>query len=156
METLQPPYHLFRQDIEAEVLPYARRHDIGVLVYGPLAHGLLSGSLDENTHFASDDWRSGAPFFKGDTYRRNVRTVRALARFASRELGASLSQLAIAWALANPAVQVAIVGARHARHVDDSVAAADLILSADELKQIDRIMADSVPMSGPSPEMMPE
>ena len=67
-----------------------------------------------------------------------------------------LSQLAIVWALANPAVQVAIVGARHAQHVDDSVAAADLILSTDELEQIDRIMADSVPMSGPSPKMMPE
>ena len=156
VETLQPPYHLFRRDIEAELLPYARRHDIGVLVYGPLAHGLLSGSLDENTHFAAGDWRSGAPFFKGETFRRNVRTVRALARFASQQLGTSLSQLAIAWALTNPAVQVAIIGARHAKHVDDSVAAADLILSTDELEQIDRIMADSVPMSGPSPEMMPE
>ena len=43
VETLQPPYHLFRRDIEAEILPYAAAHDIGVLVYGPLAHGLLSG-----------------------------------------------------------------------------------------------------------------
>src|SRR4029077_18343810 len=49
VETLQPPYHLFRRDIEAEVLPYCAEHDIGVLVYGPLAHGLLTGAIDEQT-----------------------------------------------------------------------------------------------------------
>jgi aryl-alcohol dehydrogenase-like predicted oxidoreductase len=58
VETLQPPYHLFRREIEAELLPYAQEHDMGVLVYGPLAHGLLSGALREDTVFAPDDWRS--------------------------------------------------------------------------------------------------
>lgn len=51
METVQPPYHLFRRDIEVELLPYAREHDIGVLVYGPLAHGLLSGTMHADTSF---------------------------------------------------------------------------------------------------------
>jgi hypothetical protein len=153
VETLQPPYHLFRRDIEAEVLPYSSEHDIGVLVYGPLAHGLLTGGLDEDTEFPAGDWRRGAPFFKGEEYRRNLQTVRELQRFASKELGSSVSQLAIAWALANPAVQVAIVGARHPRHIEESVAAADLSLSESDLEQIDRIMADSVPLSGPNPEM---
>jgi aryl-alcohol dehydrogenase-like predicted oxidoreductase len=156
VETLQPPYHLFRRDIEDEVLPYCRENDIGVLVYGPLAHGLLTGALDEDTRFASDDWRSGAPFFKGEDYRRNLETVHELERFASDELGASVSQLAIAWALANPAVQVAIVGARHPQHIAESVAAAELSLSEADLERIDGIMAGSVPLSGPSPEMMPE
>src|SRR5215210_1808283 len=54
VESLQPPYHLFRRGIEADVLPYAQEHDIGVLVYGPLAHGLLSGALGEDTEFAPD------------------------------------------------------------------------------------------------------
>jgi aryl-alcohol dehydrogenase-like predicted oxidoreductase len=156
VETLQPPYHLFRREIEADLLPYCRQHDIGVLVYGPLAHGLLTGALDEDTTFAPDDWRSGAPFFKGEEYRRNVHVVRELERFASEDLGVSVSRLAIAWALANPAVQVAIVGARSPRHVEDSIAAAQLCLSQDELEQIDRIVASAVPLSGPSPEMMPE
>jgi aryl-alcohol dehydrogenase-like predicted oxidoreductase len=156
VETLQPPYHLFRRDIEAEVLPYSREHDIGVLIYGPLAHGLLTGALDEDTQFAPDDWRSGAPFFKGDAYRRNLEVVRKLGRFASEQLGASVSQLAIAWTLANPAVHVAIVGARHPGHIEDSVAAANLSLSDADLVEIDGIIADSVPLSGPSPEMMPE
>src|SRR5947209_665066 len=83
VETLQPPYHLFRRDIEAEVLPHCRDYDIGVLAYGPLAHGLLSGALNEDTRFAADDWRSGAPFFKGDAYRHNLEVVRELGKFAS-------------------------------------------------------------------------
>lgn len=156
VETLQPPYHLFRRDIEAELLPYCLDHDIGVLVYGPLAHGLLTGALSEEAEFAPDDWRGGAPFFKGEDFRRNVRVVRELERFASEQLGASVSRVAIAWTLANPAVQVAIVGARHPSHIADSVAAAELSLSDDDLQQIDRILAAAVPLSGPYPEMMPE
>ena len=156
VETLQPPFDLFRRDIEVEILPYCRDHDIGVLVYGALAHGLLSGAMDEDTTFAPDDWRSGAPFFKGKDFRRNLRVVRELELFASEQLGVSVSRLAIAWTLANPAVQVTIVGARHPGHISDSVAAAELNLSEDDLKQIQRIMAEAVSMSGPHPEMMPE
>ena len=58
IDTLQPPYHLFRRDIEKTILPFAREHGIGVLVYGPLAHGLLSGRMTTDTTFAADDWRS--------------------------------------------------------------------------------------------------
>jgi aryl-alcohol dehydrogenase-like predicted oxidoreductase len=155
VETLQPPYDLFRRDIEQEILPYCTQHDIGVLIYGPLAHGLLTGAMDESTRFADDDWRSGAPFFKGDAFGRNLEVARELERFA-KELGVSVSRLAIAWTLANPAVHVAIVGARSPRHIEDSVAAARLSLSEADLERIDRITAGSVVMGGPHPEMMPE
>ncbi len=156
VDTLQPPYDLFRRDIEAEILPYCHQHDIGVLVYGALAHGLLTGTMDESTTFAEDDWRSGAPFFKGEQFRRNLEVCRELEQFANDELGVSISRLAIAWTLANPAVDLTIVGARHPGHIEDSVAAADLRLSEADLERIDRISAGSVPMSGPHPEMMPE
>jgi aryl-alcohol dehydrogenase-like predicted oxidoreductase len=156
VETLQPPYDLFRRGIETEILPYCRDHDIGVLIYGPLAHGLLTGAIDENTTFSSDDWRSGAPFFKGDDFHRNLEVVRELERFAKEQFGISVSRLAIAWTLANPAVQVATVGARHPGHIEDSVAAAELDLSEADLEQIGRITASSVAMTGPHPEMMPE
>jgi aryl-alcohol dehydrogenase-like predicted oxidoreductase len=152
VETLQPPYHLFRRDIEAGVLPYAREHDIGVLVYGPLAHGLLSGSMDEHTTFAADDWRSGSPVFHGEAFRRNVETVRELERLAE-ELGTSVAQLAIAWTLANPAVHVAIVGARSPRHIEEAAAATELRLSDVDLARIDRLTADSAPIAGPFPEL---
>jgi aryl-alcohol dehydrogenase-like predicted oxidoreductase len=153
VETLQPPYHLFRRDVEAEVLAYAREHDIGVLVYGPLAHGLLTGSMDEHTTFAADDWRSQSPVFEGDAFRRNLEVVGELERFAVDELGTSVAQLALAWTLANPAVHVAIVGARSSKHIEESVAAAELRLSEAELKRIDRIMAGSAAIAGPFPEL---
>jgi aryl-alcohol dehydrogenase-like predicted oxidoreductase len=153
VETLQPPYHLFRRDIEASVLPYARDHDIGVLVYGPLAHGLLSGSMDEHTTFAADDWRSGSSVFQGEAFRRNLEIVGELERFAADQLGISVAQLAIAWTLANPAVHVAIVGARSPRHIEESIAAAAISLTDVELEQIDRIMAGSAAVAGPFPEL---
>jgi aryl-alcohol dehydrogenase-like predicted oxidoreductase len=156
VETVQPPYHLFRREIEAELLPYCREHDIGVLGYSPLAHGLLTGAMSEDTEFAGDDWRSGAPFMQGENFRRNLEVVDELKRFATERLGASVSQLAIAWTLANPDVDVSIVGARSPRHIEESIAAADLGLSEDDLAEIDRIMEPAVPMSGPFPEMMPE
>src|SRR6185436_8267440 len=143
METLQPPYSLFRGDIEPAVLPYTRRHDIGVLVYGPLAHGLLTGTMTENTTFAADDWRAASPVFVGEGYRRNLAAVRALEKLAA-DRGITISQLAIAWTLANPAVHVAIVGARQARHVEDSLAAAAITLNAADLADIDTIMATTV------------
>jgi aryl-alcohol dehydrogenase-like predicted oxidoreductase len=152
VETVQPPYHLFRRrDIEHDVLPYARAHDVGVLVYGPLAHGLLTGTMTEDTAFDRDDWRATSPMFSGEGFRHNLAAVRALEKFAV-EQGVTVSQLAIAWTLANPAVHVAIVGARRADHVQDSLAAADLALSRRDLVEIDRIMAATVPVTGPSPE----
>jgi hypothetical protein len=151
VETLQPPYHLFRREIEADVLPYAREHDIGVLVYGPLAHGLLTGTMDAETTFAADDWRSSSPLFKGDEFRTNLGKVAELSSLAA-ERGVTVAELATAWTLANPGVQVAIVGTRQPRHIEHAVAAADLELDAEDLARIERIMSGAVAVAGPSPE----
>jgi aryl-alcohol dehydrogenase-like predicted oxidoreductase len=151
VETLQPPYHLFRRDIEAQVLPYCAEHDIGVLVYGPLAHGLLTGAIDEQTTFEASDWRAASPLFQGDALRRNLEAVRRLEQLAG-ELGTTVSALAIAWTLAHSAVDVAIVGARHAAHIEDSLGAAELRLAGVDLAEIDAIMDGAVTVGGPSPE----
>ena len=151
VETVQPPYHLFRRDIEDQVLPYSRAHNIGVLVYGPLAHGLLTATMSADTTFTRDDWRASSPMFTGQSYRHNLAAVHALEKLAA-DRGISVSQLAIAWTLANPAVHVAIVGARRADHVQDSLAAADLTLSGSDLAEIDTIMTAAAPVGGPSPE----
>ena len=152
VETLQPPYHLFRSGIETAILPYTAAHDIGVMIYGPLAHGLLGGHLTEDTAFPAGDWRGSSPDFKGATFGRNLAAVEKLRRLAS-DLGVTLGQLAVAWTLANPAVHVAIVGTRDPRHVDEAVAAADLDLDDEVMGRIDRIMADATTVTGPSPEM---
>ena len=153
LETLQPPYHLFHREIEDQILPYAASHDLGVLVYGPLAHGLLGGRMTPDTSFPPDDWRSHSPDFTGERFRRNLEVVEQLKQFA-RERGIALPELAVAWTLANPAVQVAIVGARRPPQLDGTATAADRHLSADDLRRIDAIVADAVPVWGPHPEGM--
>jgi aryl-alcohol dehydrogenase-like predicted oxidoreductase len=153
VETVQPPYHLFRRDIEAGLLPYAAARDIGVLAHGPLAHGLLGGAITEATTFGAGDWRAHSPAFTGAGFARNLQVIAALRAFAARR-GATIAQLAVAWVLAHPAVQVAIVGARSRAHLDESLGALDLTLDQDDLAEIDRIMAAAVPVGGPSPEGM--
>ena len=153
-ETLQAPYHLFRQDAAHDLLPFCSNHDIGVLTYGTLAHGLLTGTMSPDTTFADDDWRSASSMFQGESFNRNLHAVRALQSLAA-ELGVTVSQLAIAWALDNPAVATAIVGTRNADHVAESVAGADLTLSATDRARIDEVMERAEPVGGPSPEAMP-
>ncbi|MFG2077062.1 aldo/keto reductase [Nonomuraea maritima] len=153
VETIQPPYHLFRRDVEADVLPYAADRDLGVLIYGPLAHGLLGGALDEHTTFPGDDWRSHSPDFAGPAYHRNLEAVAELRRYAGC-LGITIGQLAVAWVLSHPSVHVAIVGARDPLHLEESLEAAELTLGPDDLAEIDRIMTGTTPLTGPCPEGM--
>jgi aryl-alcohol dehydrogenase-like predicted oxidoreductase len=153
IDTLQPPYHLFRREIESSILPFAQEHGIGVLVYGPLAHGLLSGRMTEATTFPADDWRSKSDLFEGETFRQNLAVARDLTALATRR-GATLPQLAIAWTLANPAVQVAIVGARSPEQIKQTAPGADLSLSPEEMAQIERILRGEVAVGGPAPEKM--
>jgi aryl-alcohol dehydrogenase-like predicted oxidoreductase len=152
VETLQPPYHLFAREIEDDVLPWCLDHDVGVLVYGPLAHGLLTGTIDESTEFADDDWRAHSPQFSEASLTQNLTVVSQLARLAD-ELGCTLSQLAIAWTLQHRAVDVAIVGSRSPEHIEQSVGAVDVALSDADLQRIATIMQGAVSADGPSPEM---
>ena len=154
IDTLQPPYHVFRREIEESILPFAHEQGIGVLVYGPMAHGLLTGRMTESTVFAADDWRSKSDLFTGETYRRNLAVVRDLARFAANR-DATVAQLAIAWTLANPAVDVAIVGARSADQIRQTLPAVELRLSAGDMAQIESILRAEVAVGGPAPEAMP-
>jgi hypothetical protein len=153
VETVQPAYSLFRRDIEADLLPYAEAQHLGVLAYGPLAHGMLGGTMSPTTGFPADDWRSHHSAFTGDGFRRNLAAVAALRSFAEQH-DATVGQLALAWVLTHPAVQVAIVGARNPAHLTDSIGALDLVLTADDRAQIEQIMAEAVPLGGPNPEGM--
>jgi aryl-alcohol dehydrogenase-like predicted oxidoreductase len=151
VETIQPPYHLFRRDIEDKVLPYAREHNIGVLAYSPLGSGLLTGQLTPDSTFESSDWRSRSTAFRGETLRQNLAVVDKLTELASSR-GLSIGQLATAWVLAQPGVHVAIVGARSARNIENSLAAADVDLSETDLTEIEKIVAEGVSITGASPE----
>lgn len=151
LDALQPPYHLFRREIETSILPFTAEHGIGVLVYGPMAHGLLGGRMTEDTTFGPGDWRASSDLFRGETFHRNLRIVSELEAFAA-ERGTTVAQLAIAWTLANPAVHVAIVGGRTPEQISATAPAVDLHLTAEELGRIAEITRDEVPVGGPSPE----
>jgi|SRR5579859_434473 len=151
IDTLQPPYHLFRRDIEQGILPYTQAQEIGVLAYGPLGHGLLGGGYTPQTMFADNDWRSSSPLFQGGPFRRELAVAERLKTLAQQH-GTTVAQLAIAWVLANPAVNMAIVGARHPQQLAQTVPAADIQLSPEVLRQIQQIMRGALPVGGPTPE----
>lgn len=155
VDTLQPPYHMLRREIEQAVLPYCAEHEIGVLAYGPLAHGLLSGHFTRDTQLAADDWRRGSDLFSGDNYERNLRIVEQLGELAG-ELGITVAQLAIAWVLANPAVHVAIVGARRPDHIEGAAPAAEVELDANALARVEEILREAAMVGGPTPEGVSE
>jgi aryl-alcohol dehydrogenase-like predicted oxidoreductase len=140
-----PPYSLFRRHIEQEILPYIREHGIGVLVYGALAHGLLAGTFTPQTTFAADNWRSKSKIFYGESFQRNLAVVEHLKRLAEQE-GITVAQLAIAWVLAQPAIDVAIVGAYNPEQLEQTSPAGEIHLSQATLQEIERIMREAVPI----------
>lgn len=151
LDGIQPPYHLFRREIENDLLPYCQQHHIGVQAYGPLAHGLLAGRYTPATTFPANDWRSKSDIFRGEPFKRNLAVVEQLKQVAQQH-HCTLPQLAVAWVLAHPAVDCAIVGALNPAEITDTAAGATIQLSRDELQTIDRLMTAAVPVGGPSPE----
>jgi aryl-alcohol dehydrogenase-like predicted oxidoreductase len=136
--SLQPPYSLIRRDIEKDLLPFCERENIGVIVYSPMASGLLTGAMTREriANFASDDWRRQNPEFQEPKLSKNIALVERLRAIGARHCK-SPGEVAIAWTLRNPAVTGAIVGARNAKQVDGIVGAATFRLTADEIKEIE-------------------
>ena len=111
--SLQPRYSLIHRDVEDEVLPFAAHENIGVIVYSPMASGLLTGAMTPQriTSLPSDDWRKGHSDFREPQLSHNLELVRLLRSVGDRH-GRSPGEAAVAWVLCNPAVTGAIVGAR--------------------------------------------
>ena len=136
--SLQPPYSLVRREVEQEILPYCRSNGLGVIVYSPMASGLLTGAMTRErvANLPDSDWRSRDVEFKEPRLSRNLALVERL-----REVGERVQrppgQVAIAWVLRNPAVTGAIVGARNAKQVEGNVDAATLRLTTNEIAEIE-------------------
>lgn len=135
--SLQPPYSLLATEVEASILPFALERRIGVIVYSPMASGLLSGAMTREriAAFPEDDWRKHSPNFQEPLLSRNLRLVETLRGIGQRH-NATPGEVAIAWTLRNPAVTGAIVGVRSARQVSGIAGAAELQLSADDMSEI--------------------
>jgi aryl-alcohol dehydrogenase-like predicted oxidoreductase len=137
--SLQPQYSLLARDVEFTILPFAQEHHIGVVVYSPMASGLLSGAMTREriAVLPEDDWRKRSPNFQEPLLSRNLRLVETL-RAVAKRCHATPGEVAIAWTLQNAAVTGAIVGVRSAQQVSGVARAADLELSADDMLQIEQ------------------
>jgi aryl-alcohol dehydrogenase-like predicted oxidoreductase len=135
--SLQPPYNPIRRKFETELLPYCRSNEIGVIVYSPMASGLLTGAMTKARAAAlpANDWRSRNPAFAEPALSRNLALVDVLRDIGARH-GRSPGETAIAWTLRDPAVTGAIVGARDAAQVDGWIGAATFRLSDAEIAEI--------------------
>jgi aryl-alcohol dehydrogenase-like predicted oxidoreductase len=137
VESLQPPYSLIDRSIEGMIVPYCRRHGIGVVVWSPLMRGLLAGHLSREAiaTLPPDDTRRDEPEFQEPRLSRNLALVQRLRRVARRH-GRTPAQVAIAWTLRDPVVSGAIVGMRSAEQAEAIAAAATIELHDDDLDEL--------------------
>ena len=138
--SLQPPYSLIDRHIEAEILPYCAENRIGVIVYSPMKSGLLSGKMTREriASLPEDDLRRRDPEFQEPKLGRNLLLVEKLEEIGRRH-GRSAGEAAVAWTLANPHVDGAIVGMRRPDQVDGMLGAAELRLTPEELEEIESL-----------------
>ncbi len=140
--SLQPPYSLIRRRIENEILPHCERLGIGVIVYSPMASGLLTGAMtrERAAELPEDDWRRTSPEFREPKLSQNLELVERLKKVAAR-YERTPGEIAIAWTLRLPAVTGAIVGARNANQAEGVMRAAELKLTPQDFAEIEATAA---------------
>ena len=142
LDSFQVGYHLMRRDIEQAEIPWCGAHNVGVLAYGPLAHGLLTGKMTAATTFGANDWRHDSELFADEAFADRVAVVDELVQIAD-EAGrpGGVAELAVAWVLRRPEVTSAIIGARNAAQATANAALAGRPLHDDEAAAIDAVLA---------------
>ena len=146
----QVSYHLFDRRWARSSFDTCRELGAGVMAYGSLAHGLLTGTLTADTVFDATDWRAsgvifGQPLLTQENRTQNLGVVEHLAGIAA-STGITLPQLALRWVLADPAITVALVGARTPAEIREAAVAASAPLAPTALRAIDEAMADAAGM----------
>ena len=144
VDSVQPPLSMLQRSALGDVIPWAAAHGTGVIVYSPMASGLLSGTFDRGRleRLASDDMRLRRPEFTEPALSANLALVERLRAIAD-ELDCAVAELAIAWTLAQEGVTGAIVGARRPDQLDGWIGAAGLDLSDELLHTIDDAIAET-------------
>ncbi|MBE3013203.1 aldo/keto reductase [Microbispora sp. NEAU-D428] len=133
---VQIEYSLLSRGPEKAIIPALRELGIGLTAYGVLSRGLLSGHWSASRELSGGDFRAHSPRFQGENLQANLRLVEALGRVAER-LGATTAQVGIAWVTARGDDIVPLVGARRRERLAESLGAADLVLDARTLAEIE-------------------
>ncbi len=139
--SLQPPYSLLNREIETEILPFCIDHDIGVIVYSPMASGLLTGAMSREriANLPADDWRRSNAEYQEPRLTRNLELVQFLTDIGFPHQ-MSPGEVAIAWTLGHPGVTGAIVGARRPDQISNLINAAEFRLDERETEEIDQYL----------------
>jgi len=145
LASLQPPFSLLQRDIEDEILPYCHEHNLGVLSYGTLSGGILTGKFREYPTFEEGDQRAKFyPAFNPKTWDKVQNVVDALREIASKR-NVPVAQVAINWATAQPGMTCALVGAKKPEQAISNAAAGQWELSNAELERIQEAHAANFP-----------
>jgi len=144
LHVVQPPYNLFERGIEADVLPYAREHDIATLTYGALCRGLLTGKMTPHQEFQGDDLRQTDPKFRQPRFIQYLTAAEQLDTLAQERFGKRVLHLALRWLLDRPGVSVALWGARHPEQLAPVDEIADFQIDEQTAREIDRILEDCI------------
>ncbi len=144
VQTLQPPYSLVRRQIEADILPYCQQNNIGVIVYSPMASGLLTGKMSRERieNLPDGDWRKNAKHFQDPYLSRSLAIADLLGEIGKRH-GRTTPEVAVAWTLNHEAVTAAIVGARRPDQVEGFIGAMEFRLSDDEIAEIEAFLREN-------------
>jgi aryl-alcohol dehydrogenase-like predicted oxidoreductase len=137
----QPAYSLLDRRIEGGVLPWCREHEVGVVVYSPMARGLLTGRVTMARTFPDNDGRSQDPRYHPINRRRILDALDKVEPIAAAH-GITLANLSVAWVLNQPGVTAALVGARDAGQAVENAKAASVHLSEEDLGCIDDVFGD--------------
>jgi aryl-alcohol dehydrogenase-like predicted oxidoreductase len=144
LHTVQPPYNLFEREIEADVLPYCRAHDLTIFAYGALCRGLLSGRMTLDTKFAEDDIRRSDPKFQAPRYGRYLRAVERLDQLARERYGKRVIHLAVRWLLDQPGIGIALWGARRPGQLDAANGALGWNIDGETSRAIEEILVQEI------------
>ena len=137
---LQTEYSLWSRDPEAEILPVVRELGIGFVPYSPLGRGFLTGTIRSLDQLEATDFRRNNPRFEGENLEANIRIVEQVDAVAA-EIGAKPGQVALAWLLAQGDDIAPIPGTKRITYLEENVAAEALLLSAEQLAQLDAVAA---------------
>ncbi|WEK04378.1 MAG: aldo/keto reductase [Candidatus Devosia phytovorans] len=137
---LQTEYSVFEREVEA-VLPTTRELGIGFVPYSPLGRGFLTGSVKPAAEYEESDMRRFDPRWQPGNFEKNLEAVRQLEELAKSK-NATVSQLALAWLLAQGDDIVPIPGTRRIARLEENIGAAELVLSAEDLDRIKQVLPD--------------
>jgi aryl-alcohol dehydrogenase-like predicted oxidoreductase len=135
---LQSEYSLWSRDADDGTLDVLRELGIGFVPYSPLGRGLLSGKIQSRDQLDADDWRLTNPRFQDGSFETNLRRLADVQAIAD-EVGATLSQVALAWLLAKGADWSPIPGTIRIPHLEEDLAATEVVLSAEQVLALDNV-----------------